>query len=45
MGTIVIDKTYMYPYKRNYLLFAINANKIIDYVLNKRPKMMIKKTH
>ena len=34
-GTRVIDKTYMYPYKRYNLLFAISADKIIDYVLYK----------
>jgi len=34
-GTRVIDKTYKYPYKRYNLLFAINANKIIGYVLYK----------
>ena len=31
----MIDKTYKYPYKRYNLLFAISANKIIDYVLYK----------
>ena len=33
--TRVIDKTYKYPYKRYNLLFAITANKIVDYVLYK----------
>jgi transposase len=34
-GTRVIDKTYKYPYKRYNLLFAITANKIVNYVLYK----------
>ena len=34
-GTRVIDKTYKYPYKRYNLLFAISADKIINYVLYK----------
>jgi len=38
----VIDKTYKYPYKRYNLLFAISANKIIDYVLYKDLKGRLK---
>lgn len=34
-GTRVIDKTYKYPYKRYNLLFAISADKIVDYILYK----------
>lgn len=34
-GSRVIDKTYKYPYKRYNLLFAITANKIVNYVLYK----------
>jgi hypothetical protein len=43
-GTRVIDKTYKYPYKRYNLLFAISADKIIDYVLYKDLKRRIKNT-
>ena len=32
-GTRVIKKTNKYPYKRYNLLFAISADKIIDYLL------------
>ena len=41
-GTRVIDKTYKYPYKKYNLLFAISANKIIDYVLYKDLKSGLK---
>ncbi len=38
----MIDKTYKYPYKRYNLLFAISANKIIDYGLYKDLKGRLK---
>jgi len=44
-GTRVIDKTYKYPYKRYNLLFAISADKIIDYVLYKDLKGGLKTTN
>ena len=44
-GTRVIEKTYKYPYKRYNLLFAISANKIIDYVLYKDLKGGLKTTN
>jgi len=43
--TRVIDKTYKYPYKRYNLLFAITANKIVDYVLYKDIKGGLKTTN
>ena len=42
--TRIIEKTYKYPYKRYNLLFAISANKIIDYVLYKDLKGGLKIT-
>jgi hypothetical protein len=44
-GTRVIDKTYKYPYKRYNLLFAISADKIVDYVLYKDIKGGLKTTN
>ena len=44
-GSRVIDKTYKYPYKRYNLLFAITANKIVDYVLYKDIKGGLKTTN
>ena len=41
-GSRVIDKNYKYPYKRYNLLFAISAGKIIDYVLYKDLKGVLK---
>jgi transposase len=43
-GTRVIEKTYKYPYKRYNLLFAISADKIIDYILYKDIKGGLKNT-
>ena len=44
-GTRVIDKTYIYPYKRYNLLFAISANKIVNYILYKDLKGGLKTTN
>ena len=41
----VCNKTYKYPYKRYNLLFAITANKIVDYVLYKDIKGGLKTTN
>jgi hypothetical protein len=44
-GSRVIDKTYKYPYKRYNLLFAISADKIVDYILYKDLKGGLKTTN
>jgi len=44
-GSRVIDKTYKYHYKRYNLLFAISADKIVDYILYKDLKGGLKTTN
>jgi hypothetical protein len=44
-GRRVINKTYKYPYKRYNLLFAISADKIVNYILYKDLKGSLKTTN